>query len=105
MPTVASKLAAAIGFAVMLTGCATHYAPGSAADPSGFFSGFWHGLVFPLALVANLVSWFLSLAGISFLDSIQLVSRPNTGFGYYCGFVLGLAATSGGGSSARTAAR
>lgn len=81
-----------LGASLLLAGCAAHYTAESVADPYGFFSGIWHGLVFPFALLANLISWLASLIGISFLDSIQIIGRPNTGFWYYTGFVLGLAA-------------
>lgn len=80
---------------VVITGCATHYTADTAANPYGFLYGIWHGIVFPLALVANLISWVASLLGISFLDSIQLIGRPNTGIWYYVGFALGLGAYGG----------
>lgn len=78
-----------------VTGCAAHYSAGAVQDPYGFWSGLWHGVVFPLALLANVISWFVSLIGLSFLDAIQIIGRPNTGFWYYVGFVLGLAAIGG----------
>jgi hypothetical protein len=76
----------------LLAGCATHYGHGvMATDPYGFFSGIWHGFIFPLTLLVNMVSWLLSLLGISFLESVQIIGRPNTGFFfYYIGFILGL---------------
>lgn len=78
-----------LGLFLILSGCAAHYTTESIADPYGFFSGIWHGIVFPLALLANVLSWLLGIFGISFLDSIQIIGRPNTGFWYYTGFVLG----------------
>lgn len=85
------RLVICLCLGVAVAGCARHYTADSVADPYGFFSGIWHGLVFPLALVINLVSWLLSLFGLSFLSSIELVGRPNTGFFfYYIGFFLGL---------------
>ncbi|WP_298824691.1 hypothetical protein [uncultured Piscinibacter sp.] len=84
---------------LLLSGCAAHYTPDAVQDPYGFFSGIWHGIVFPYALVTNILSWLLSLAGISFLSSIEIIGRPNTGlFFYYIGFVIGL--TSYGSASA-----
>lgn len=80
---------------VAITSCATHYTVDAVADPYGFFSGIWHGIVFPLALLANLISWIAGFLGVSFLDSIQLIGRPNTGFWYYVGFALGLGAYGG----------
>lgn len=81
-----------------LGGCARHYT--GVNDPYGFWSGIWHGLVFPYALLANVVSWMLGVVGIDFKSSIQLVGRPNTGlFFYWIGYVLGLGTY--GGSAAR----
>ena len=86
----------AITSTLLLVGCATHYAPESSADPYGFFFGIWHGILFPLSLLANVLSWLLSLLGISFLDEVAIVGRPNTGvFFYYVGFAIGLSAYSG----------
>lgn len=75
-----------------LSGCAAHYPAGAAADPYGFWFGVWHGLVFPYALVANGLSWLVGLVGLAFMESIELVGRPNTGTGYYIGFAIGLCA-------------
>jgi hypothetical protein len=53
-------------------------------------------MVFPYALFTNLLSWLLSLVGISFLSNIEIVGRPNTGLIYYVGFFLGLGVYGGG---------
>lgn len=74
--------------ASFLTGCAAHYA--GVQGPYGFFSGLWHGIVFPFALITNIVSWIISLFGFSLFESIEIIGRPNTGLGYYIGFALGL---------------
>jgi hypothetical protein len=84
--------------AFLLTGCATHYTDDAVSDPYGFFYGIWHGAIFLFALFANIISWILSIFGFSFLDSIEIIGRPNTGFWYYFGFVLGLSASAGGSS-------
>lgn len=86
---------------VSLSGCAHHYSHEAISDPYGFFSGVWHGIVWPFALILNLVSWVLSLVNVSFFSDAQLVGRPNTGAGYYIGFALGLTAHSGTGAAAR----
>jgi len=83
----------------LVSGCAQHFTSEAVADPYGFLWGIWHGLVFPLAVFVNVLSWLLSLIGISFLDSIQIIGRPNTGFWYYAGFAIGL--TSSGSPAAR----
>lgn len=90
---------AGLALLLAMSGCAAHYSAEAVQDPYGFWSGIWHGIVFPIALLANIVSWVVSLVGISFLDSIQIIGRPNTGFWYYAGFVLGLSAVGGGGAS------
>ena len=84
---------------VLLTGCATHYTGDAVRDPYGFFSGVWHGVIFIFSLMANVISWVLSLAGIAVFKSIEIVGRPNTGFWYYVGFAIGI--TSAGGSASR----
>lgn len=79
-----------------LAGCAHHYSGSAVDDPYGFFSGVWHGMVFPFSLIANLISWVFSLFGFAIMQSIEIIGRPNTGFFYYAGFCLGLASLSGG---------
>ena len=78
-----------------VAGCATQYAPERVSDPYGFFSGILHGILFPFALVAKLLSWLCSLFGGSLFEHVTIIGRPNTGFFYYFGFVLGLGAISG----------
>ncbi|MEJ8855799.1 hypothetical protein WKW79_14545 [Variovorax robiniae] len=85
--------------AVILAGCAAHFTPEAVSEPYGLFSGIWHGLIFPFALLANLLSWALSLIGVSFLQAIEIIGRPNTGLWYYVGFALGLCFWGGAGSS------
>ena len=87
---------------LLLSGCAKHYTFEAYSDPYGFFSGIWHGFIFPYALIANIVSWALSLFGISFLADVQIIGRPNTGiFFYYIGFFLGLSTYGGAGAANR----
>jgi hypothetical protein len=82
---------------LLLSGCAKHYTPEAYSDPYGFFSGIWHGFIFPFSLIANIISWCLNLLSIQFLADIQIIGRPNTGFFfYYIGFLLGLSAYAGG---------
>ena len=93
------KIGIVLLFIALVTGCAAHYTSESVQDPYGFFSGLWHGLIFFFALLASVISWACSLVGISFLDSIQLIGRPNTGLWYYVGFAMGL--MSAGGSASK----
>jgi hypothetical protein len=74
---------------LFLTSCATHNAPETFADPYGFFSGLWHGAIAVLTITVNIISWALSLIGISFFQDVQIIGRPNTGFFYYFGFLIG----------------
>lgn len=55
-------------------------------------------MIFPLTLLVNVVSWMLSLIHIDLLSDIEIIGRPNTGFFYYLGFVIGLASASGSGA-------
>jgi hypothetical protein len=90
-----------LGLLVVIEGCAAHYAPDRVNHAYGFFFGMWHGMILPFALMGKLVSWLLSLVGVSFLDSVTVFGKPNTGFFYYCGFVFGVGLLGGGGSQTR----
>ena len=68
--------------ACLKTACAATQASGAvAANAPGFFSGLWHGLIFPLA-------WIVSL----FAPNIAIYAVPNNGgwydFGYFLGIVV-----------------
>ena len=73
----------------LLSACATHGRPETYAEPFGFFSGIWHGLIAGITITINVISWFLHLFGVELLRDVQIIGRPNTGFGYYVGFILG----------------
>jgi hypothetical protein len=84
---------------LLLSGCANHFTPETYSDPYGFFSGIWHGLIFPITFIINITWWCLTFLGIEFLTDIQIIGRPNTGFlFYYIGFILGLSAHFGVGA-------
>lgn len=72
-----------------LSGCAHQYYAEGTSSPYGFFSGLWHGFIF-----------LFSLVGCIFFDSVHLIGKPNTGFGYGVGYAFGLMAALGGGSGA-----
>ena len=73
-----------------LTSCASHNSPEIYADPYGFLSGLWHGAIASLTITVNIISWALSLIGVSFFQDVQIIGRPNTGFFYYLGFFIGI---------------
>jgi hypothetical protein len=58
------------------------------ADVPGFFSGIWHGLVAPIALVAGIFS------------DVRVYNFPNSGGWYDFGFLLGISVWGGGGGAA-----
>ena len=85
---------------LLLNGCAQHYTSATYSDPYGFFSGIWHGIISPFSLIANLISWVLSLISINIFTDIQIIGRPNIGFFfYYIGFILGLCVWFGSGAA------
>jgi hypothetical protein len=63
---------------VALSGCA-HQATTTSAKAPGFLTGYFHGLIAPLALVGQLF-W-----------NIRVYAVPNDGFWYDCGFLAGFA--------------
>ena len=67
----------AVLISIFLAGCAFQPEP-SAYDPPGFFSGIWHGLVSPLALIGGIFS------------DIRIYAFPNSGWFYDFGFFIGL---------------
>jgi len=72
---------------INLTSCApTAYEQ----EPSGFFSGFWHGMIL-----------IFSLLGKLFGADIGIYALHNTGFTYWLGFILGIGALGGGAASSR----
>ena len=86
---------------VALAGCATHWDAARAAEPYGFLWGIWHGAIWSFALIGVVISWLFSLVGVDFLSSIELVGRPNTGFGYWAGFVIGFLCFGGSAAGGR----
>jgi hypothetical protein len=63
---------------LMLCSCANQYSLISINDPYGFFSGIWHGMIFPFSLIGTIV-----------FDDVYIIGKPNTGFGYHFGFFMG----------------
>jgi hypothetical protein len=114
----------ALGLALLVSACATHSGfetnTDGSLEPYGFFSGIWHGIIFPFvfffAIVANIgfnlvlvVLWLIEVVsksnnefhhGLSlhFID-FDFVGQPNTGLFYYIGYLIGLGESLGGGSA------
>ena len=58
------------------------------AHPAGFWPGFWHGLIAPIAFIVGL-----------FQPGVRMYEVKNTGWTYDLGFLLGVLVALGGGSS------
>jgi len=86
---------------LFLGGCARHYQGEFGPTEYGFFSGVWHGFISPFSIIINFISWLLAFVGVSFLNDVQIIGRPNTGLSYYVGFFLGFALLSSGSDTAK----
>ena len=73
----ALRIAALVGFAAILAGCAAGGGTYSPSDQAGFFSGIWHGWIAPLALIAHV-----------FNGDIRIYEVDNTGIWYDVGFYV-----------------
>ena len=76
-------------FIVGAVGCAQHFSSEAIQDPYGFFSGIWHGMIFPFSVTANIIHWMCGFLGLEILSDIEIIGRPNTGWAYYLGFLIG----------------
>ncbi|MFV1884139.1 MAG: hypothetical protein ACMZ7B_06620 [Balneola sp.] len=61
--------------------------PAVTAEPYGFWSGLWHGIIAPFSFIGSL-----------FKDDIAVYAINNTGGWYDFGFLLGAGVFLGGGS-------
>src|SRR4051812_45238400 len=82
-------LVSSLGFGYMLVAYHVH----GHSHAFGFFYGLWHGMVAPVAVVAQLVAWVGGLFGVTVFEMGGVLGRPNTGFPYMSGFFLGLLTT------------
>jgi hypothetical protein len=87
--------------AVIVTSCFATQTMLTSGTPAivvpGFWKGFWHGLIAPIAFVVSLFS-----------DHVRIYASPNVGRWYDFGFMLGIGGFSGGifaGSKPRSRAR
>jgi len=81
------KISTIIFCSLLLTSCASHFQDTTVYDPYGFFSGLWHGFIFPL-----------SFFGWLFVDNVYVIGQPNTGGTYFLGFIIGAACILGASS-------
>ena len=81
-----SAVASALLLALALAGCVAVQGPdATATDAPGFFRGFRHGLIAPVAFLISL-----------FTDAVRVYAVPNLGRWYDFGFMLGIGGFSGG---------
>jgi hypothetical protein len=69
---------------ISLSSCAPE---GHTYDEYGFFSGIWHGICLPFALIGKL-----------FGSDIGIYAENNSGFLYWIGFIFGIGGLGGGAS-------
>lgn len=58
------------------------------AAPAGFWAGFWHGVIAPIAFIVSL-----------FQPGVRMYEMKNTGWKYDLGFLLGILVVLGGGGA------
>ena len=78
-----------VAFVMAVGSCTASQPPGaliSAVEPApGFWKGFWHGFIAPIAFVVSLFS-----------NEVRIYAFPNAGRWYDFGFMLGISGFSGG---------
>ncbi|MBN1500387.1 MAG: hypothetical protein JW982_09530 [Spirochaetes bacterium] len=72
-------------FLVIFTGCIPGDGSSSASDPSGFFSGIWHGWIAPVSVIVGF-----------FNRQIHIYEIYNTGWWYDFGFYMAVISGFGG---------
>ncbi len=75
---------------LLLAGCLPGDGRASAFNPSGFFSGVWHGWIAPFSLIIGI-----------FNHSIRVYEVNNTGWWYDLGFYIAIISGFGGISFSR----
>jgi hypothetical protein len=78
--------------ALLLAACAAGDARFTMAEPAGFWTGLWHGLIACVTLIVGIFS-----------DSVEVYERNNTGGWYDFGFLIGVGLFSGSGHSSHRA--
>jgi len=80
--------------ALLITGCLPGDGESTDGDPSGFFSGIWHGWIAPISLI-----W-------AFFDpAIRVYEKFNTGWWYDFGYYMAIIGGFGGLSLIRSKKR
>ena len=75
-------------FSFLLAGCAKVLTTTSGVEPYGFFSGFLHGILFPLEIAALIISFVSFAFNIPVLTDAALFGYPNTGLSYFVGYFI-----------------
>ena len=78
------QLAILLVLMLSITSCAPE---GGTSREYGFFSGIWHGICFPFAIIGKIVG-----------ADIGIYAKHNSGFFYWIGYVIGLGGLGGGAS-------
>ena len=93
---VCLALMVVLGATLVLSSCAAGPNPsaGTGDEPSGFWMGLWHGIIFPVIFVVSL-----------FTDDVSVYEVANNGNWYDFGFLIGVAMSLGGGGGAGILAR
>lgn len=86
----AGRIVITILVAVTLTGCIPGDGKATEDNPSGFFSGIWHGWIAPFSLIAGI-----------FKRNIRVYESTNTGWWYDLGFYIAVISGFGGLSLSR----
>lgn len=71
-------------FVISISSCAPE---GRTYQEYGFFSGIWHGICFPFAIIGKI-----------FGADFGIYAENNSGFFYWIGFLIGLGVLGGGAS-------
>ena len=82
--------AIAVLLILSLSGCVPMDGTYTVDKPAGFWWGIWHGMI----------AWITFFMGVFTGGKYTIYEAVNTGWGYNIGFLIGIGAVFGGGSSA-----
>jgi hypothetical protein len=74
------SIVAALAVALVMSACFAEQTPLATRDAvPGFWMGFWHGIIAPVAFIVSLFS-----------DHVRIYAAPNAGRWYDFGFMIGI---------------